>query len=774
MKRPFGMTYRFGLGVILAATGNVAWGDVVDATYVSPTEYSYRVLHMPDFDQLRLELPNDGNMYCIPTAAANLLAYAANHGFPAQFPGSANWQAQANYGSATFAINVLGNLMETDPVDGTAGNNARKGLDMALALFGGNQASPPLCQLAFFRTPDFDLTLDKLVKQAVSGGIVQFCYGRYPFMQVGQDLIVQDRTPGHGITLTAAAALQPFENMYVEYRDPGDATPADSMQSPFTSRYTEVFNRTIKTSAKDPGYTASTVWWNPSEGSGIVRLIDGFVVVRPTGMLKFAQSGVNFVITSTSLGALSPPLLPVILSGSVYGVVDLAYDADAADALALVSTSPTAGFTQLRRINLLNGEQSPLSTLTSIKRFASERNGCIYAMSSNAVRCLRPDGTVAAINSMIGSPAAIAADDQSHTVIVLDVAQRRLRRLSHDLQEIQTFDIPAAVPLSPDSWVTVNPFDGATYFLTTASNTFFKLGPGWTPEEFDAFSVTGIVTPRNLAAADHGRLFCTEGVGSAASMRMLTLDENDRWVVDPTSPFHQLPGSSRMALMHGRSNFDPAIHPFEQWREATPEEEPPVGIPIPDCVADLTGDGLVGADDLARLLANWGSKPRLESMSVEFDYVGNQSGSWASDMVIVVSDGVHPSVYWGGYNTSLGGEIFGGDWPFYGSGSAPSGTYSATLEVPADAELSGSGPWTVTIGNGWTTSPPVQYLEPIVSPTGSWLPSLVLLPSAELTGGETVSTDFGFTSVVGDLNSDGMVDATDLSMLLSSWGPCSP
>ena len=71
----------------------------------------YAITNMPDIDQRRttiepltLGLPKDGAMYCVPTAAMNLTAYIANHGFPGVGPGPGNWQLGPTPGKPWLAM----------------------------------------------------------------------------------------------------------------------------------------------------------------------------------------------------------------------------------------------------------------------------------------------------------------------------------------------------------------------------------------------------------------------------------------------------------------------------------------------------------------------------------------------------------------------------------------------------------------------------------------------------------------------------------------------
>ena len=101
-----------------------------DSYYYDCYTYSFSRDNVPDLDQVRSSdegiagLPNDGEMYCVPTAAMNWMAYIANHGYPAVMPGPGNWEVSppqytSEYNFMTFNLLALGLSMNTDPYDGT-------------------------------------------------------------------------------------------------------------------------------------------------------------------------------------------------------------------------------------------------------------------------------------------------------------------------------------------------------------------------------------------------------------------------------------------------------------------------------------------------------------------------------------------------------------------------------------------------------------------------------------------------------------------------------
>ncbi len=94
-------------------------------------------------------------------------------------------------------------------------------------------------------------------------------------------------------------------------------------------------------------------------------------------------------------------------------------------------------------------------------------------------------------------------------------------------------------------------------------------------------------------------------------------------------------------------------------------------------------------------------------VAITFTFSGD-GVSWASDLVLVIDDGTNPPVYWGGFDQTFNGVVFGGTWPFDGAGSAEDGFYAGTVSVPVDGLLL-DGSFTIGIGNGWGASGPVAY-----------------------------------------------------------------
>ncbi len=756
----------------------ISWADII-GYYNSPTSFSVSITGMPDLDQCRILLPMDGSgrsggMYCVPTANANLFAYAANHGFPELVPGPGNWQAQSNFTTGTYTIAAVGFQMDTDPILGTS-SGAFSGATEFVATY---VEKDRLCvQYVYSYYPDTWLRLHDIAQQVALGGIASMAYGRYTITGVTSGVYTLDinasgalkRSGGHAMTFESAAPSAPFADFFLHTRDPAKPDSADASQSVFESTTTDVFALTLQESGERSTFTADTMYWDPSSTSGTVRLIDAAQVLRPCGALRFSNGGGIYSLTQLvpwSFGRVPPA---VTLTGSVFGMEDLAYSADSREAYALVNTSPTSGATQLRRINLASGQQQVVGSSSSLRGVVVGRDGRVYAHDGTSIFAYKADGTPAAAPvTPIGAPSAIAYDDLRDRVVVLSVARRSVTAFNKALAPIAEVVIPAAIRVAGQGSVAVSPEDGTVFFVTSGNNSLGAVGPGMAAAEVSLSAVAGVTAPQRVACGDAGRVWIT----SQGFVRALTREDGGHWMQDPSSPFHLMLDQGPLAIMRSRTNFDPARHTGPGWNNVDPTEEVGLGTPIADCVADLNDDGHVDGADLAVLLDNWGDHPELNAVTISFDYVARGAGSWASDLALVIDDGVHPTVGWGGYDSVLGAAIDAGNWPFYGAGSAASGHYSATVPLPAGAVLSGGGSWSATVGNGWAGSPTVQYKNVRVEPAGIAMPSLVFVGDQTSAGLQSTNRPFATTVIAGDINSDGVVDGADLGAFLNAWGAC--
>lgn len=614
----------------VAATiaSSLASADVTVSYYNGAGDYHWKVTGMVDFDQRRDNccghpgLPGDGSMYCVPTSTMNLFAYAANHGFPGFDPGPANWQSQANYDLATSRIAELGALMNCDASDGTSVSGWIDGSSAWIAAYG----PPPGWAVQYFYTSsDYTVRAFKMAKIAAQGSILSWCYGRYHVVTEIDGHPFVSRDGGHCVTLTEA--FNDGNQAFFRYRDPADAAN-DAVQSTFVSKEVSLTPVTYATLPLSGFTNTMTAIAYPSS-DGLIRFIDSFMALRPAFGLAYATVGDNTVIKKIlpiAFGPSGPATLT--LNGPLAGIADIFHDADGDDAIVLEKVAAGAPITALKRIDLLTGEETAIGSFNSLKRFTVGRTGRIYAHDGSKIYCLKADGTLESAVSNVGSPTAMAYDDANDDLLILSVPQRKVTRLDKNLQVVSSFIIPTNVAMSGDGSVFVNPFDGAVYFDTDASNAIHRLSGLSAPFTLTSLTIPGIVNPKGIAAGDDGALFISTG----GVMKVARLTRSGGWAIDTSSPFNGTPASDRISMLRSRTNFDPAEHGGPAWSNILAENLLDIGVTVPDCLTDLDGDNVTGAADLARLLGAWGTSDQNSDVNgdgiVDANDLAQVLGAW--------------------------------------------------------------------------------------------------------------------------------------------------
>src|SRR5262245_22763052 len=78
--------------------------DVAIDQWISNSVFHHKRVGLPDQDQKRDDLPNNGSCYCVPTSQMNLFMYIANHGYAALDPGPGSWGGAGTYDAVTQFI----------------------------------------------------------------------------------------------------------------------------------------------------------------------------------------------------------------------------------------------------------------------------------------------------------------------------------------------------------------------------------------------------------------------------------------------------------------------------------------------------------------------------------------------------------------------------------------------------------------------------------------------------------------------------------------------
>jgi len=579
--------------------------DVTNAAWGSTSSFYYRVVHMPDLDQRRSGLANNGANHCVPTSTINLFAYAANHGFPWVPPGQGNYQSSGMYSTATSAILSLGSIMGTSGTNGTNGSGTQLGLE----LWAGQTGI--LSTIRRSRTSSYTPTVAKMVQLACQGWIMSFAYGRYDIVGSAGGVPILSRTGGHAVTMVRA---QRGGGSYeLRYRDPADDS-ALSSQSTFTNKsvypvaYTAWFSGSLR--------TMNAIAY-PSD-DGRVRIVDSYWGIRPMFGMKFGNSsglvggsggGTIEMVDPTPLEGSMNLMLPSISISNFTEVRGLAFSPDLTEGLVLTRSIFVGQPTLLRSLDLFTGQLTTLPDApANLVHIAPSREGWIYAFDEGGkLYRLGETGGIDAANSSIPTPTDIAFDDANDRLALLSIPDRRVAKYSKSLGVLQNLSVPTPVPMSGDGSVRVDPTTGEPWFFTTAApSTLYNV---YTPAAGGGPLTRSLLLPavpgglQGFQFGDNGELLLMGG-SSIVAMRKTG---DFTWVLDTESPFHGLPGGTMLALARSTTNHDPAVHDLPEWNNIPANELLSIGDPRPDCDADLDGDDIVNGADLGVLLARWGT-----------------------------------------------------------------------------------------------------------------------------------------------------------------------
>ncbi|MGD9693817.1 MAG: hypothetical protein AB7G17_06885 [Phycisphaerales bacterium] len=435
-----------------AAQGAVYW------SYTNSNLFTWRVTGMVDLDQRRSVasgrpgLPNNGNMYCAPTAAVNIAAYAATHGYPSLPPGSQNWQSNSTsiYNAATSNISLMGSLMGTSATGGTTGGFG-SGAVTWFTIIGGGQFD-----VVYRRAgAGHDVTAKRLGLRGVDGALVAFAYGRYvpqstnPNSPNYHNLI--DRTGGHVVTLNRVDINGTTQR--IKYRDPA-SDGANSSQSSFATTVMPI--QTTGVIRLGAPMVLSEMMTGANDG--IRRFIDSYIAVFPRYGLtqgSSADGGVELkkIVPTPFRPAVGVQESTIPLPAGIGPILDIESAGDGSVHLLLLGDGSVhpAG---LYSVDPIDHTFAQVSALANPKKMTMSRFDELYVLDGTTVRrfncrvsppTLLGSGGVGAGNSAD----AIDYSDSTDEVFVLSRATNRIVRVPRGLLSIggpPSDALPTALP----------------------------------------------------------------------------------------------------------------------------------------------------------------------------------------------------------------------------------------------------------------------------------------------------------------------------------------
>ncbi len=610
------MGNRVGIGAVTAALASFGISvdtraDVQTAIYLAPEAFSYKIRHMPDLDQRRLLLPGQGAMYCVPTGTMNLLAYAADHGFASLSPGDRNWQLAENYNDMTNFIYDLGEIMDTDEVNGTGSPYGATYVWMLL-----NQA--PLVVTHYHKTDSWIPKIQNLVKTAVQNqSVVAFAYGRYRLLsELPGFITVGNRASGHMVTLSEAQRFG--SDIRIGVRDPADEAQNGLYlltQSPFMTR---VFNNVQERLVffDDGTFATSTLLQFPISGTN-VAIIDSYLAIRPMQGYGWSPGGIIIVPAFAGFlgGAGGSNPEPQNITFEAQSLLVDAILAPEGDASYVLLGAADGVQETLACVDHTDGTLKTINNYAGASQLVSGRNRELYIMQPEIISCVDVDGVEPAeISSAFVPvpPRGMAYNDATDQLLVLLPLTNQIALYRQGLPDgvgPTMVNIPMNIPMEGDGSIAVNPADGLIAFATQTSHSIYTVnlnGPAGVHVE--EIALPEITEPTGLSFSDQGDLFAKTADG-VVQLRRNPL--NGQWQLVEEPLFGDLAMQlNDFQVTCSRTNYDPIIHSGPGYNNFEPSENDELFSAdtfVLDCNADLNGDGVVNGADLAALLAAWGS-----------------------------------------------------------------------------------------------------------------------------------------------------------------------
>ena len=573
-----------------------AQADITQAAYSSNTQFIYNIIHVPDFDQRRAGLFNDGRFYCVPTSFLNWAAYISAHGNPSLAPGP-DWYLSSNYNSITANDLLMGLAMQTNPTGGTP---------VGRALTGGNAW---LGNKAFVIYDDRPVngtrTLGDMANLAGNGALIM---PRVWWMgNVGGDNYVHNG--GHVVCMSYAARSGSTQQIGI--RDPGSDESPDNLnaQSANTTDVYNVFDDQIFAEGL-PRFWPKMAGYGSNSNAGFIV---GFYAIIPTTVIVPQPTSIRLLranITKSLNNALQdeehPTLIPArrlsrwAKSGT--SPFDIVYAMEPADRTPSI----------LVYWNDLLDEEYVLGQVPNIEDVAGSRMNTFYALDGRVLRCYDPKdpmGNYETANIVVpDDAAAITYDDATDKVVLLDpVAGRLLCYEPHLPAGVPPtiISIPNDVPIDPAAELHTMPGEigtsGGFLLVNPGSTSAWLLAEDSSTGRFEGTPVApaGNTDPIQSATPTPG------GLAFVINDIVVELEQDDDgvWIPGDGSVITGInTGGFPIIAPGSRTNIDyeEAFNPART--NELPTQFEPVQV-IGDCLADTNFDGMLSPADFSAWIA---------------------------------------------------------------------------------------------------------------------------------------------------------------------------
>ncbi len=576
-----------------------ASANVVAAQWASSTSFNYQVIYVPDFDQRRNTLPVTGSNYCVPSSFMNWAAYIARRGHPSQPPGPPAW----NYNTITLNLLTLGILQNTDPSGGTGPSGGASGGGAWLAGRAIVFATTGNTSAGFPR-------LSTLANQAInSGALIIPRVGWYDVT----NFPVIDRNGGHAVSMVKAQ--RSGSSQLIGIHDPAWTPNGDTFNAQSTFTRNEYVVQDLQVIPLGNGLPLPTTMsrLNGYGSSTTHGYIYGHYTILPYVVLTPVQNGISLRLLRINFANPGMTDQETISNPQGWRIRRGMYGMDPSQVFYMAESAASAQGGMFL-YNMDDDSHTPLVQINGpLHDMTTSRFGRAYLHYGDLLVCINADNPggdyVEASMTVDPDIKAMAFDDSTDEVVMLEPRARQLHRYRHDLPAgvppiIQA--IPTNVPVSPNGGIDVRPGDGSVLIATQASTVAALLLPAVQAGD-DEFDVEFISIPFNDqpltggSFTDMGVLLVAGGIG----YEMMKDPDTQRWVPVEDSPFTGLAMEGPAFSARSRTDVDRATE-FDPENADTLPDDFSGNTAVIACPADVNGDGLVNFADLNAVLTSFG------------------------------------------------------------------------------------------------------------------------------------------------------------------------
>jgi hypothetical protein len=496
--------------------------------------FTYTITNVPDFDQRWASLPNKGSMYCVPTSAMNWIHYISKHGWPlaAMFPIANDQDVPMIYVNLT----LMAGYMETDPTQGTSGDDAFDGLVDYL-----DDRWVPAVVITDSAFDSGSISLEDLQAIAIMKGLGMITRGRYTKV-INSSVFF--RTGGHVMSMVGLVVNGSEAD--VDVRDPADDSANLQTQS---ARVTAKAH--LKTETRNlQGDSVKILRWGT--GTNPYQFIDGWFGIIPSFALTNPTANVIFAHTASfESKAIDTKTFRLPFKGDL---IDLTIH-PALPQASMIARGSSAVWT----LDLARNTWTEMKT-SSAPQFLTYGGRDRRLFVAHGKEILSFDRTGKPLDKVdAGVPIdAVSYDQKNNRLIVASLPSKRLLALTPSLKVVDNTEAPD-VPGTGRLAMSVNGRDATIVLSREASPEVFTLR--WNPSGARPAGRFHLMTQGRTSAvhADRkGKLMAFD------DGKIATFDKDGDRVTG--SVFDGLPAGPLLKVARSSHNFDPIRSQQKEWK----------------------------------------------------------------------------------------------------------------------------------------------------------------------------------------------------------------